>query len=648
MGEKKQSFLKKINSPKDLKALTFEQLNQLANEIREFLIKVVSQTGGHLAPNLGVVELTIALHYALESPKDKIIWDVGHQSYVHKIITGRKDKFSTLRQYQGLCGFPKKSESEHDIFDSGHASNSISVALGLAIARDKKKTNETVVAVIGDGSLTGGMAYEALNQAGHLKTNLIVVLNDNAMSIAKNVGAMSSYLSRIRIDPTYNKLREEIEERIKKIPGVGEKIYALGEHVKESIKHLFVPGMIFEELGFKYIGPIDGHNIEVIATAISLAKQAKGPVLIHVLTQKGKGYPPAESYPDKFHGISPLAQENGELAKKEPLPTYTEVFGKTLIELAKKEEKIIGITAAMPGGTGIDIFAREFPDRFFDVGIAEQHAVTFAAGLALGGFIPVVAIYSTFLERAYDQIIQDIALQGLHIIFAIDRAGLVGEDGPTHHGAFDLSYLRHIPGLVIMAPKDENELRHMIYTATKLSGPVAIRYPRGAGLGVPLEKSFSLLEIGKWEKLREGKEVCLLAVGRMVELALKTGAILEQKKISTTIINSRFVKPLDEDTICKEALRHQLLVGMEENSLIGGFCSGVLDILNSRNIKTPFLPIGLPDSFVTHGSLKDLFEELGLTPEKVAQKIEDKLFSLHNKKRESFFSRFKVSKTLNL
>ncbi len=490
-----KKVLDKVNYPRDLKKLNNEELEQLAQEIREVVIQTVAKNGGHLAPNLGVVELTIGLHLALNCPQDKIIFDVGHQCYIHKILTGRKDIFSTLRQYGGLSGFPKKEESRYDCFDTGHASNSISAALGMVKARDIQDGDENVVAVIGDGSLTGGMAYEALNQAGHLKSRLLVVLNDNDMSIAKNVGAMSSYLNRIRLDPKYNRIKDEIEERIKHIPAVGQFMYNATEYIKDQFKTALIPRNIFEELGFKYVGPIDGHNIQEVKESINMGKQADEPILIHAYTKKGFGYKPAVEMADKFHGTSPFIINTGK-AKKKSKPTYTDVFGDTIVKLAIKNPKIVAITAAMVDGTGLSRFAGEFPERFFDVGIAEQHAVTFAAGLASRGLLPVVAIYSTFLQRAYDQIIQDICLQDLKVVFAIDRAGIVGEDGPTHHGAFDLSYLRAIPNLTIMAPKDENELQQMLYTATLNKGPVVIRYPRGAVQGVKMDSKLKKIEIG--------------------------------------------------------------------------------------------------------------------------------------------------------
>jgi 1-deoxy-D-xylulose-5-phosphate synthase len=617
-------LLEKVNSPQDLKKLSFKELNKLAEEIREFLIDVVSRTGGHLAPNLGVVELTIGLHYALNAPKDKIVWDVGHQAYVHKIITGRRDQFTTLRQFGGLGGFPRREESEYDVFNTGHASTSISVALGLAISRDKRGSDESVVAVIGDGALTGGVAFEALNQAGHLKTELLVVLNDNSWSIAPNVGALSSYLARLRLDPTYNRLRDEFEEAIRRIPGIGERLVNIGEHFKESVKHLFVPGMIFEELGFKYVGPINGHNIEQVVKAVSLAKQIKKPVLIHVLTQKGKGYKLAEEQPDKFHGTAAFKVETGEPCKEASCPTYTQVFGETLVELAKDDEKIVAITAAMPSGTGLNIFRQAFPERVYDVGIAEQHAVTFAAGLAVGGLLPVVAIYSTFLQRAFDQVIEDVALQNLHVIFALDRGGLVGEDGPTHHGTFDLSYLRAIPNMIVMAPKDENELRHMLYTATQLSFPVAIRYPRGAGWAEKREP-MKLIELGRAEVLKSGKEVCLIAVGRMVQIALEASEALGRRGIYPTVVNARFVKPLDEELLRRLIDQHRLFVTLEDNALIGGFGEGVGEWLAKNSWPVHFLPLGLPDRFIEHGSVAELFKSLSLDAQSVARRIEKKL-----------------------
>ncbi|MDI6716035.1 MAG: 1-deoxy-D-xylulose-5-phosphate synthase [Actinomycetota bacterium] len=621
-------ILDTIREPKDLKKLSHAELAQLATEIRSRLVEVVSETGGHLASNLGVVELTIALHRSLDSPKDKIIWDVGHQCYVHKLLTGRNETFPTLRQYGGISGFPKKSESEHDIFDSGHASNSISVALGIAEARDKAGGKEHIVAVIGDGSLTGGMAYEALNQAGHLGTRLIVLLNDNEMSISPNVGAISGYLARVRLDPVHSKLRKEIEQRIKKLPAIGELVYDVGMHIKESVKALLVPGMLFEELGFTYIGPIDGHDIKEIERNVALAKQYDGPVLIHVVTKKGLGYIPAVERPEKWHGIAPFIKRTGEPKVLSNTPTYTEVFGDTLVDLAKRDKRIVAITAAMTSGTGLEKFAKVFPDRFYDVGIAEQHAVTFAAGLALEGYLPVVAIYSTFLQRAYDQIMQDVSLQELPVVFAVDRAGIVGEDGPTHHGAFDLTYLRSVPDMVVMAPKDEDELRHMLYTATVLGKPVAVRYPRDKGLGVELSRGYRILAEGKGEILASGSDVCLLAIGRMVQPSLDAARMLGERGISASVVNMRYVKPIDAEMVEWMAGKHQLLVTIEENTLSGGFGSAVLEVLADLGAVVPILRLGLPDRFASHGSMKRLLAEAGLDANGIAYSVNRKFDEL--------------------
>lgn len=614
------AVLDKVNYPRDLKKLNPKELEQLAGEVRELIIQTVSRNGGHLAPNLGVVELTIGLHLALNCPQDKIVFDVGHQCYVHKIITGRKELFPTLRQYGGLSGFPKKEESRYDCFDTGHASNSISAALGMVKARDLQGGKETVVAVIGDGSLTGGMAYEALNQAGHLKSRLLVILNDNDMSIAKNVGAMSSYLNRIRLDPKYNRLKDEIEERIRRIPAVGQLMYNLTEHIKDQLKHALIPNNIFEELGFKYVGPIDGHNIQEVCDSVSMAKEADEPVLIHVYTKKGHGYKPAVQMADKFHGTSPFIVLTGK-EKKKSKPSYTSVFGDTLVKLAIKNPKIVAVTAAMPDGTGLTRFAGEFPERFFDVGIAEQHAVTFAAGLASRGLLPVVAVYSTFLQRAFDQLIQDVCLQDLKIILAIDRAGIVGEDGPTHHGAFDLSYLRLIPNLTVMAPQDENELQHMLYTACSTKGPVAIRYPRGEVVGVKMDSRFSKLPLGEAEILTQGKEIALLAVGRMVGLAKEVARLLEKKLLKPTVINARFVKPLDKELIRQVACTNQLLVTIEENTGVGGFGSAVLESLASQQLSIKTLHFAFPDDFLPAGDTASLFDHAKLNATQLAGKI---------------------------
>lgn len=615
-------LLKEINKPQDIKKYSMEQLNEIAKEIRQLILETVSVTGGHLAPSLGVVELTLALHYVYNSPQDKIVWDVGHQSYVHKILTGRREEFSTLRQYGGISGFPKREESAHDVFATGHSSTSISAALGFAQARDKLGLDYEVVAVIGDGAMTGGMAFEALNHAGHLGADLLVILNDNEMSIDQNVGAMSSYLSRLRADPMYTKRKEDIEYILKKVPAIGSTVVKAVERVKDSLKYLLVPGILFEELGFTYLGPIDGHNIPEISMVLRKAKKLKGPVLLHVITQKGRGYEPAVCNPAVFHGVAPFQLKTGCIIKNPGPSSYTSVFSEALTELAEKDQRIIAITAAMPEGTGLNSFAKKYPQRFYDVGIAEQHAVTMASAMALEGLRPVVAIYSTFLQRAYDQILHDVCLQKAPVLFAIDRGGLVGEDGPTHHGVFDYSYLRHIPGMAVLAPKDEEELRHMIYTALQYDGPVAVRYPRGAGIGVDISEDFRLLPWGKGEVLAKGDNLAILAVGSMVYPALTVKKILEYKGIRCTVVNGRFIKPLDQELIVELAQTHPCLVTMEENVIAGGFGSGVLELLTNSGINgVKVLNIGVPDQFVTHGKVDILKEAIGLTPEKIAEQI---------------------------
>lgn len=613
-------LLNKVKSPADLKRFSIEELYQLADEIRALLINTVSVTGGHLAPNLGVVELTLALHSLFDCPGDKIIWDVGHQSYIHKIITGRRDDFCTLRQYGGLSGFPKRSESACDPFDTGHSSTSISAALGLALARDLKGEKNNIVAVIGDGAMTGGMAFEALNHAGHVGTNLIVILNDNEMSISENVGALAGYLSRMRTDPKYYKHKEEMELLLKKLPAIGTTVVKAVERIKDSFKYLVVPGMIFEELGFTYLGPINGHDIALTRTVLQRAKNSPGPVLVHVITRKGKGYRPAEENPDRFHGIGAFDIATGTAASQGKL-TYTEVFGRTICEIAATDNRILAITAAMPTGTGLTRFREKFPNRFFDVGIAEQHAVTMAAGLAVSGYIPVVAIYSTFLQRAYDQILHDVALQGLHVVFAIDRAGLIGEDGETHQGVFDIAFLRHIPGMTIMAPKDEKELRQMLKTAVESAGPVAVRYPRGAGIGVGMDKELDPVPHGKAEVLREGKDVTIAAVGPLVYTALEAAQILEGMGVEATVINARFIKPLDDICFINSAQNTQKVITLEENVLPGGFGSGVLELFNSRKISVQVKCLGITDEFVCHGTPAKLREKYGLTSEHIVAEV---------------------------
>lgn len=617
-----ESLLDMIEHPQQLKKFSLAQLEKLAGEIRGLLVHTVAKTGGHLAPNLGIVELTIALHRVFDSPHDKFVWDVGHQAYVHKILTGRRKCFDTLRQQGGISGFPKILESEHDCFGTGHSSTSISAALGLALARDLSKKKHHVIAIIGDGSLTGGQAYEALNHAGDLGTNFIVVLNDNEMSIDKNVGAMSDYLSKMRTAPTYNRVKHDIEFLIRRIPAVGDSMAKTVERVKDSLRYLLVPGMLFEELGFTYIGPIDGHNIDLISDVLEKAKNMNGPVLIHNLTRKGKGYHPAECQADKFHGVGPFCIDSGEVIKNGNKPTYTHIFGNTLISLARENPDIIAITAAMPEGTGLKKFSTLFPDRFFDVGIAEPHAVTVAAGLAASGKKPVVAFYSTFGQRAYDQILHDVCLQNLPVIFALDRAGIVGEDGPTHHGVFDFSYLRHIPNLIFMAPKDENELQHMLYTATIAQAPVAIRYPRGSGSGVPLDECLTEIPIGTAEILSSGKDIMFLAVGAMVEQCQEARLRLAAIGIQAGVVNARFIKPLDEKTIRELVREVGILVTVEDNVVAGGFGSAVLEYINAQQFNwVKVLRLGLPDQFIEHGTRMDLLKQNGLTGEEISKQV---------------------------
>ena len=596
-----ESLLNSLNLPGDLKTLNPAQLKQLAQEIRCFIIKTVSDNGGHLAPNLGVVELTLALHSTFNSPRDQIIWDVGHQTYAHKLVTGRRDSFASLRRYGGLSGFPKPAESRHDPFGTGHSSTSVSAALGLAKARDLRGEKYRVVAVIGDGALTGGMAFEALNNAGHLKTDLLVVLNDNEMSINTNVGSLPAYLGRLRTDPKYSRLKEELENFFKQIPVLGKRMVESAERLKGSLKYLLVPGMLFEELGFTYLGPVDGHNLSAMKDVFWRAAGMKGPVLVHTLTEKGKGYAYAEKSPVRFHGIGPFNLNNGQAISSREAPTYTEVFSNTIVNLAEQNQKIIAITAAMTTGAGLDKFASAFPDRFFDVGIAEQHGVTFAAALAAGGFQPVVAIYSTFLQRGFDQLIHDVCLQNLPVVLAIDRAGIVGEDGETHQGQFDLSYLRLIPNMAIMAPMDEQELQNMLYTALQQPrGPVAIRYPKGQGEGVKLSEPAGL-PWGKGRLLLEGKDLLIIAAGTTASAALKAARKLSEGGINPAVINPRFIKPLDEQLIVDWAHRCQAVLTVEENVLDGGFGSSVMELLSNHGCCFPVRRLGIEDRFVEHG-----------------------------------------------
>lgn len=617
-------FLKNINSPQDLKKLKISHLKALAQEIRDYIVEVTSKNGGHVAPNLGVVELTLALHYVFDSPKDKIIWDVGHQCYTHKLITGRRDQFHTLRQYEGIAGFPKRAESPHDILDTGHSSTSISAGLGMATALRLKKEKGKVIAVIGDGSITAGLAFEGLNNAGFSKEDLLVVLNDNELSIAPNVGALSSFISKRLTGNLVRFIKREIESISHKVPG-GESLLSILKKGEELLKVAITPGALFTALNFEYVGPVDGHNLEELIKVLNNLKSLKGPVLLHVITKKGKGYPYAEADPETFHGIGPFDVKTGKpLKSPNSPPSYTEIFGRTMLRLAEIEPKLVAITAAMRSGTGLKEFSERYPERFFDVGICEQHAVTFAAGLALEGFIPVCAIYSTFLQRAFDQIIHDVALNQAKVIFALDRAGLVGEDGPTHHGAFDLSYLRLIPNLVIMVPKDENELQHMLYSALKYPNPVAIRYPRGAGVGVSLDWEFKEIPFGKGEVLKSGKDLTILAVGSMVYPALKAALEAEKFGLSVEVINARFVKPLDEDLILSSAQKTKRVLLVEENTLIGGFGSAVLELLTDKGIKgIEVKRLGLPDKFIEHGDLKTLHAKYHLNTEGILLKIKE-------------------------
>lgn len=614
------NLLDSIKQPSDLKQLSDEQLKNLAIEIREFLLKTVAHTGGHLASNLGVVELTLALHSVFNSPKDQIIWDVGHQSYIHKMLTGRFSRFETLRQYRGLSGFPKPEESEHDAFATGHSSTSISAALGLAKARDLMDENNKVVAVIGDGSLTGGMSFEALNHLGHLQTDLIIVLNDNEMSISKNVGALSRYLTRLRLNPRLRRLKADVQDMLQRIPRLGQVTVRTLEKLEDSIRFLVIPGMLFEELGINYLGPIDGHNIPDLMLHLKQASVHKGPILVHVLTTKGKGYELAEENPQKFHGTGPFELKNGKKMYGSLSTSYTEIFSKVIVEMARQDPKIIAITAAMTDGTGLVSFAKEFPERFFDVGIAEEHAVTLAAGLAKKGFHPVVAIYSTFLQRAYDQVLHDVAMQNLPVTFALDRSGIVGEDGETHHGVFDVSYLRHIPNMVVMAPKDENELRGMLDWSVKFSGPSAIRYPRGLGVGVELTKEYPKIVKGQGEVLEDGKDLTIIALGPLVYLALQASAQLKQWGFSPAVLNPRFIKPMDRDLLIRYAKKTKRVITIEENVVAGGFGSACLELLNKECPQAEVEIIGLPDVFLVHGAQDILREEYGISASVIVER----------------------------
>lgn len=615
-------ILSTINSPSDLARLSFAELEIVASEIRGKIIATCAANGGHVAPSLGVVELTLALHRVFSTPEDKIIWDVGHQAYAHKLITGRRDRFASLRKLDGLSGFPKRHESRHDLFDVGHSSTSISAALGMAVARDLDGRKNKVVAVIGDGSMTSGIAFEGLNHAGHLNKDLIVVLNDNEMSIAENVGALSNFLSRAMTNEFVHKVKKDIESFLEGMDGFGRNALKAAKRAEESLKGIFTPGMLFEAFGFEYIGPIDGHDTRRLQETFERVRPFDDAVLIHVITKKGKGYPPAESNPSLFHGVGAFEPESGKVVKiKGAAASYTSVFGDAICRLAAEDESIVAITAAMPDGTGLGRFAKEFPERFFDVGIAEQHAVTFAAGLASEGMKPVFAVYSSFLQRGFDQLLHDVCIQNLPVLFALDRAGVVGSDGPTHHGVFDISYLRLIPNLTIISPKDENELQHMLATALDMGSPVAVRYPRGSGIGVPLDQILRTLPVGKGELLRKGGAgIAIFAVGNMVATAIRAADIMLEQGVDVSVVNVRYIKPLDEELLLQFA--DDRIFTVEDNVLHGGFGSAVLELFSSNGFSVSGITrIGYPDCYIEQGEQQELFERYGLTPEAIAAKI---------------------------
>lgn len=630
VDESQYKILFKVNSPKDIRNFNVVELKTLCSEIRNYMVDVISQIGGHFGGGLGTVELTVALHKVFDTPVDKLVWDTGHQAYPHKIITGRRDKLKTIRKLNGISGFLKRTESEYDEFGAGHASTSISAALGIAAANKiKGEDYKKVIAIIGDGAMTGGMAYEAMNNAGFLKQNLIVVLNDNNMSIAPNVWQISNYFNEVISHPEYNKFKGAIWDLTGKLDQFGDRLRTVAGRVEAGIKAIVTPGMLFEALGFRYFGPANGHNISKLVKLFEQVKSLSGPILVHVISEKGKGYKPAEGSKSEFHGVTPFDKITGEIIKKSnAAPSYTSIFGKALVEIMKQNEKVVGITAAMPDGTGLSYVEKEFPNRYFDVGIAEEHGVTFAAGLATQGIIPVVAIYSTFIQRAIDQLIHDVALQKLHVVFVLDRAGLVGADGPTHHGTFDLSFLRYIPGMVIMAPKDEAELRNMLYTAVQNKiGPIAIRYPRGSALGVEVKPGFDELKIGKSEIINDGNDIAILAVGSMVNYAEKVVQQLKEKNISAALFNMRFIKPLDTELLNEVTQKFKKIVTLEENSIVGGFGSAVLEYFNQMNYKNDVKLIGIPDKFIDHGTQQELHKIIGIDPDGISEIVQNFLES---------------------
>lgn len=612
-------YLESHDFPDDLRKMDYDDLELLTYEIRDFIVEEVSKSGGHLSSNLGVVELSIALHRAFDTPKDKLIWDVGHQTYVHKILTGRAQRFDSLRKFGGMSGFPKMSESKFDIFDTGHSSTSLSLGLGLAVARDLSGEDYNVITVIGDGAMTGGLAFEALNNAGNIDTNMIVVLNDNGMSISPNTGGLSKYLGRLRSSRKYISMKAQIKKNVSRVPLIGEGMVAGMQHARDSIKYAVIDGVLFEELGFRYFGPVDGHDIKEMCETFELAKEAEGPVLIHVMTQKGRGYSKAENNPNVFHGIGPFDMETGQPLKKSSIPSYSGVFGNKLIQMAEQNEKIVAVSAAMFEGTGLEKFSREYPKRAFDVGIAEGHAVTFSAGLAKAGMKPFVAVYSTFLQRAYDEIMEDVCLQKLPVVFCIDRAGIVGADGETHHGIFDLSYLKHMPNLTVMAPKDGRELEAMMEFAAEAEGPCAIRYPRGEAENFGTD---SVIEAGRAEVIREGKDTDIWAIGAMVKKALDAADILEDKGISAGVVNMRFLKPFDLSLLRGSADRFKLIFTLEDNVVSGGAGEEINNLLSDKDVKV--LNIGWPDKFIEHGSCEELYEKYGMDANSIAERIAEK------------------------
>lgn len=623
IDEQKYPILSKVNYPSDIRQLSLPHLKQLCTDIREYMVDTISEIGGHFGGGLGAVELTVAIHKVFNTPHDLVVWDTGHQAYPHKILTGRKEALNRIRQLGGISGFLKRSESEYDAFGAGHASTSISAALGMAAAKSHTKVDKKVVAVIGDGAMTGGMAYEAMNNSGVLKTDLIVVLNDNNMSIAPNVWQISNYFTEMISHPDYNKFKGQIWDLTGKLDQFGDRMRRVAVRLEQGIKAVITPGMLFEALGFRYFGPVNGHNLHQTIKIFEQVKDLKGPILIHALTQKGKGYKPAENHTQRLHASTPFDKITGQAHKKSnEAIAYTKIFGNSLVEIIEKNPKVVGITAAMPDGTGLDILKEKIPENYYDVGIAEEHAVTFAAGLATQGIIPVVAIYSTFLQRAIDQIVHDVALQKLHVVFVLDRAGLVGADGPTHHGTFDLAYLRIIPGMVIMAPKDEAELRNMIFTAVEhCRGPVAVRYPRGSALGVKLEPGFSKIEIGKAEKILDGDDIAILAVGSMVDYSEKAIPLLKEQGYNAELFNMRFIKPLDEQLLEQIAAKHEKIVTIEENNLPGGFGSAVIEFFADRNYKNDILRIGIPDNFIDHGTQAELHKQISIDPAGIVSQI---------------------------